>query len=108
MIKRHSKAAMNSSNGQEQLARLKKSNERLTILCIILATIAIGAGLYARIQKSIATENVFVAAIATKRAAEAKQKAEILAQEADRQRKIAESLKVQLAKLMEEKSKRTK
>jgi len=99
---------MDSSNGQEQLARLKKSNERLTILCIVLAAIAIGAGLYARIQRSIAKENVLMAAIAAKRAAEAKQKAQLSNEEAAQQRKIADSLNVQLAKLKKEKAKLTK
>jgi hypothetical protein len=102
------KKSMELSNGQEQLARLKKSNERLTILCIILGLIAVGTGLYARIQKSIANENVLMAAIAMKRAAEAKQKAELSGTEAMYQRKIADSLNVQLIKLRKEKAKSVK
>jgi hypothetical protein len=96
---------MGPSSGQEQLSRLKKSNERLTILCVILGAIAIGAGLYARIQKSIANENILMAAIAAKRAAEAKQKAELSLKELTQQRKIADSLNAQLAKLVNGKSK---
>lgn len=99
---------MGPSNGQEQLARLKKSNERLTILCVIFAAIAIGAGLYARIQKSIANENILMAAIAAKRAAEAKQKAELSLKELTYQRNVADSLDTQLAKLVKEKSKPVK
>ena len=99
---------MSPSNGQEQLTRLKKSNERLTILCIILAAIAIGAGLYARIQKSIANENVLLTAIATKRAAEAKKKADISLKELTKKRKIAETLNAELVILRREKSKSAK
>jgi hypothetical protein len=99
---------MDSSNGQAQLTRLKKSNERLTVLCISFAAIAIGAGLYARMQKSVANENALMAAIATKRAAEAKKKAQLSIDEAVHQRKIAEALTAQLAKLTKEKSKPTK
>jgi len=88
---------MDSPNGQEEIARLKKSNERLTLLCIVLAVIAIAAGLYARIQKSIADENFRIAAIEAKHAAEEKQKARLTAEEALQQRKIAEALTVELA-----------
>lgn len=99
---------MASSNGEEQLVRLKKNNERLTILCIVFGAIAIGAGLYARIQASIAKENVLIAAIAVKRSAEAKQIAERSRVEAEQQRKIAASLNEQLAKMMKEKPRASK
>lgn len=99
---------MNLSNDQEQIAHLKKNNERLTILCIILGMITIAAGLYARMQKSIADENIHIAAIEAKRGAEEKQRAQLAGQEAIRQRAIAEEMAIQLAKLRNEKTKNTK
>lgn len=97
---------MDSHNGQEQVARLKKSNERLTILCIAFSVIAIAAGLYARVQKSIADENFRIAAKESKRAAEEKQKAQLTMAEAIQQRKIAQELAVELAQLKGSKQKK--
>jgi hypothetical protein len=98
---------MNSSSEQEQIAQLKRNNERLTLLCLIFGAIAIGAGVYARIQHSIARENAQIAAIESKRGAEQKQKAQLSLQEAAQQRKLANELALELAKL-KEKSKHAK
>jgi hypothetical protein len=88
---------MNSS--QEQIARLKRSNERLTILCLIFGAVAIAAGIYARIQWFIANENLQIANIQLKRAAEEKQKASLSMKEAVEQRKTADALAIELARL---------
>lgn len=61
---------MDSSKEHEQVARLKKSNEMLTILCIAFAVIAIAAGLYARMQYAVASELRVVAKINAQRAVE--------------------------------------
>lgn len=90
---------MDSASEQEQIAHLRKSNERLTILCLILSAIAIGAGLYARIQQSTADNNQRIAVTEAKRAAEQKEKARLSAQEAVQQRKVAEALASELARL---------
>jgi hypothetical protein len=92
---------------EQQINQLKKSNERLTILCLIFGVIALASGVYARIQNSIARENDQRAAIEVKRAAEQKQRAQLSLQEAAQQRKTAEALAGELAK-MKEKYKRAK
>jgi len=98
---------MNLSNEQEQIARLKKSNERLTIFCIVFAAIAIGAGLYGRIQHSMANEQRLLANINAERAMDASKKAQLLAEEVIRQRTIAERMAAELT-LAKQKSKKTK
>ena len=95
---------MNSLSEQEQIAQLKKKNERLTILCIVFAVIALTVGIYARIQQSIARENAQIAAIEAKRGAEQKLKARLSNQETTQQRKIVDSLTLELTKLRKPKS----
>lgn len=87
---------MSTSNDQLQIARLKRNNERLTIFCLILGVIAIGAGLYGKIQYGMARELRQLAIKNAERAMNQAKQAEALSVELIRQRAAVERLQGEL------------